>query len=83
MICPANYSIKRAQNHNLSYNLRMPYSGSDGGRSYDKYRIRSSYAAGPGLAHFYSENEEEFYKDKGNIKFLKKYGEEYLKYAHI
>lgn len=79
LVCPANYSIKGVQNHSLSYNLWMPYSGSGGGRSYDEYRIRSSYAPGLGLTHFYSENEEKFYKDKENIEFLKKYSEEYLK----
>ena len=31
LVCPANYSIKGVQNHNLAYNLWLPYSGSGGG----------------------------------------------------
>ena len=33
--CPANYDIEGSQNHNLSFNLWMPYSGTGSGRSYD------------------------------------------------
>lgn len=76
--CPANYDIEGSQNHNLSFNLWMPYSGTGSGRSYDEYRIRSAYAAALTTNYSFSEREA-FCDTEEKVDFIKKYTEEYLK----
>lgn len=76
--CPANYDTEAVQNHNLTFNLWMPFSGTGSGRLYDEYRIRSSYAAG--LTTNYSFSMTEGFCDSAEkTAFIKKYTEEYLK----
>lgn len=76
--CPADYDIKNSQNHSLSYNLWMPYSGTGTGRSCDEYRTRSAYSAS--LATNYVFSERDCFDDLENkLVFIKKHGEEYLK----
>ena len=76
--CPANYDIEGSQNHNLSFNLWMPYSGTGSGRGYDEYRIRSAYAAALTTNYSFSEREA-FCDTEEKVDFIKKYTEEYLK----
>lgn len=76
--CPANYDVEASQCHNQTFNIWMPYSGTGTGRGYDEYRVRSAYAAA--LTTNYSFSEREAYCDTAEkVKFIKKYGNEYLK----
>lgn len=76
--CAANYPIAGSQCHHLSFNTWIPYSGTGSGRSYDTYRIRSSYS--PALTTNYTFSEREsFGDDPEKMAWLKKQLEEYLK----
>lgn len=77
--CSSNYDVEATQNHNMTFNLWMPYSGTCSGGGYDEYRLRSGYASSYGTHQFFSEIEESTYKNKENLKILKKYTEEFLK----
>lgn len=76
--CPANYDTESVQNHNLAFNLWMPYSGTGSGRLYDEYRIRSAYAAGMTTNYSFSLSET-FCDTEEKIRFLRKYTQEYRK----
>ncbi|MGN1099204.1 MAG: hypothetical protein ACI4S9_02570, partial [Christensenellales bacterium] len=76
--CSADYDIKGAQCHNLTFNLWMPYSGTGSGRGYEEYRMRSAYSAALTTNYSFSEREE-FCDTQEKIDFLKKYTEEYLR----
>lgn len=78
MMCPANYEIEAAQDHNLCFNLWMPYSGTGTGRPYDEYRFRSAYSASLTANYSYSERDTS-YDIPEKIAFIKKYATEYLK----
>lgn len=76
--CAANYDIEATQNHHLTYNTWMPYSGTGSGRIYDEYRIRSAYS--PAITTNYSFSESENFCDtEDKIEFIKKYTHEYLR----
>lgn len=77
--CPANYDTEGSQNHNMTFNLWMPYSGTGTGRIYDEYRVRSAYASSLGCNFFYSEAEEKVYKTRESTEFIRKYTNEFLK----
>lgn len=76
--CPANYDVEAAQCHHLTFNSWIPYSGTGTGRAYDKYRVRSSYAASLTANYSFSEREN-FADTQEKIDFIKNFAEEYLK----
>ena len=76
--CPINYDIEASQCHHLTYNLRMPYSGTGTGRIYDEYRIRSAYDSSVNMNYAFSEKDG-YCDTKERTDFLKKYSEEYIK----
>ena len=76
--CPANFEIEISQCHNQTFPLWIPFSGTGAGRSYDSYRLRSSYAASLSTNYTFSERET-FGDDPEKIEFIRKHAEEYLK----
>ncbi len=76
--CPANYSIEDTQSHNMQFSFWLPYSGTGSGRDWgDVYRIRSAYAGAMTTNYTFSEKDD-FGSDE-QIKWLRKYLNEYLK----
>ncbi len=75
--CPANYNIEDTQSHNMQFSLWMPYSGTGSGREWgDVYRFRSAYGGSLATNYTYAENQE--FGSPEQIKWLKKYLNEYL-----
>ncbi len=76
--CPANYCIEDTQAHNMQFSTWMPYSGTGSGRDWgDSYRIRSAYAGA--LTTNYTFSEKDSFGSEEQIKWIKKYLNEYLK----
>ncbi len=76
--CPANYNIEDTQSHNMQFNTWMPYSGTGSGRDWgDVYRIRSAYAGS--LTTNYTFSEKDSFGSEEQIKWIKKYLNEYLR----
>lgn len=74
----ANYLTWGMQNQQLAYNAWLPYSGAGTGRILDAYRIRSAYSGSMATAYTI-DSRVPFGKTRGEIEFVKKYCEEYLK----
>ncbi len=76
--CPANYNIDDTQSHNMQFSTWMPYSGTGSGRDWgDVYRIRSAYAGS--LTTNYTFSEKDSFGSEKQIRWIKKYLNEYLK----
>ena len=75
--CPANYLPEGSQCHNLSYNLWLPYSGTDSGRLYDTYCFRSSYAFALRTSYTFSQTDT-FGDDPEKMQWLAKMLQEYI-----
>ncbi len=75
--CPANYGIEDTQAHNMQFSTWLPYSGTGSGRDWgDVYRIRSAYAGSLTTNYTYAECQS--FGSSKQIKWLKKYLDEYL-----
>ncbi len=77
-MCEADYPELVAQNHNMTFSLWMPYSGTSTGREFDPYRIRSAYAAGMTLNYTYTAYTP-FGEDEEKMAEMRAYCEEYLR----
>lgn len=76
--CPANYKCEVSQAHNMQFSRFLPYSGTGSGRVVgDVYRIRSAYGGSLTNNFFYSE--EDALPDSGQLAWIKKYLNEYLR----
>ncbi len=75
--CPANFDITSTQAHNMQFSTWLPYSGTGSGRDWGgSYRIRSAY--GGSLTTNYTYTESQSFGEPEQIKWLKKYLNEYL-----
>ncbi len=75
--CPANFDINATQSHNMQFSTWLPYSGTGSGRDWgDSYRIRSTY--GGSLTTNYSYSEGQNFGSPEQVKWIKKYLNEYL-----